>query len=421
MRSPVRGTTRQAAVRQRSGKRFSVIDDTMNALGGAGTQRVLDLARRHLGMDLAFIAEFTDDKQVYRGFAGDATSFGWELHDGPPLATGYCRRMIAGELPNAVPDSSLDPVARALPVTAQAGIGSYVGVPVYLTDGSLYGSLCTVSHGNHDVDDKDARFLTLLAELVSEEVQEERRRAASQTRVRELLDNQSIQIALQPIVEIHTGRMLGAEALSRFPRDHGPPDEVFATGHAVGLGSELERLAARHAFDTLPMLGAETYLAINLTPVVAMELATVALGLPELPLDRLVLEITEHSAVDNYELLRDSLAAARKRGLRLAIDDTGAGYASLHHVVQLHPDIIKIDRSLVDGNADNPALRSVIRAFTALACDLGATVVAEGVEKEVDLDSARELGVHAAQGYLLARPSTEVEDVRRWLAGGLAV
>ena len=397
------------------------IDHPLNTLATQGTQRVLDLARRHLGMDLAFIAEFTDGKQVYRGFAGDATSFGWRLDDGPELASGFCQRMVTGDLPSAVADSSLDPVARDLPVTAQAGIGSYVGVPLYLTDGSLYGSLCTVSHSSHDVDEKDARFLGLLAELVAQELHEERRSASSRARISELIRGRSIEIALQPIVDVHTGRVVGAEALSRFPRDYGSPDQVFAAGHAVGLGRELERLAAGNAVEALTCLGPDAYLSINLTPAVAMELADVVLEAPGLPLDRVVLEITEHSAVDNYEILRDSLAATRERGLRLAIDDAGAGYASLHHVVQLRPDIIKIDRSLVHGNAENRALRSVIRAFTALADDLEAVVVAEGVETRADLCSARDLGVHAAQGYLLARPSTEREDVTRWLTTGFEV
>jgi EAL domain-containing protein (putative c-di-GMP-specific phosphodiesterase class I) len=220
-------------------------------------------------------------------------------------------------------------------------------------------------------------------------------------------------------VDLHTGAILGMEALSRFPDGFGPPDVVFDAAHRAGVGMELERVAARRAFETLPQLGPEVYLAINLAPAVAIELARVALDTPDLPVNRLVLEITEHAAVENYAILRDSLAAVRRRGLRLAIDDAGAGYASLQHIVELSPDLIKADRSLVDGVANDQARRSVVRAFVGLAADLDAVVVAEGVERPVDLDTVRGLGVHAAQGYLFARPSIDRTEVGGWIASGL--
>ena len=136
-------------------------------------------------------------------------------------------------------------------------------------------------------------------------------------------------------------------------------------------------------------------------------------------LTNLVLEITEHAAVESYSELRSSLQAVREQGLRLAIDDAGAGYASLKHVVELAPDIIKIDRSLVDGVSADRARRSVVSAFVLLALDLGATVVAEGVECRADvLQAVEDLGVDAAQGYLLARPSTSRLQLTKWQAAG---
>jgi len=106
--------------------------------------------------------------------------------------------------------------------------------------------------------------------------------------------------------------------------------------------------------------------------------------------------------------------------LRLAIDDAGAGYASLKHVVELQPDIIKIDRSLIDGCAADRARRSAIGAFVLLALDSGAMVIAEGVELPADLEAIRDLGVDAAQGYLLARPTADRRKLQRWTAEPLA-
>ena len=385
----------------------------MTLAPATGLQQVLELAQRHLQMDLTFLAEFRDGQQVFRGFDGDAGSFGWALDEGLPLADAYCRLMVGGLLPGAVPDATAEPLTRDLSVTVDAGIGSYVGVPVRLADGTLYGSLCTVSHDARDLDAKDTKLLGLLAELVAVEAQalldQERARRA----IQQLLDDKDLEIACQPIVDLETGKARGLEALSRFPAEHGRPDEVFARAHRVGLGFALERLAVERALQVVPLLAPGQYVSVNATPEVAIGLAALCHEL-DLPMERIVLEITEHDAVHNYANLRDSLASCRARGLRLAIDDAGAGYASLHHIVELRPDIIKIDRSLIHGLHDDPARRSVVRAFTALAEDLGAHVVAEGVEDPLDLSSAYALGVQAAQGYLLGRPDTGIEQVRSW-------
>jgi EAL domain-containing protein (putative c-di-GMP-specific phosphodiesterase class I) len=136
----------------------------------------------------------------------------------------------------------------------------------------------------------------------------------------------------------------------------------------------------------------------------------------DLPLSQLVVEVTEQSVVRCYGDLRDVVAPLRAQGLRMAVDDAGAGYASLHHIVELQPDFIKVDRSLVHGVADDHARRVAVSAFVLLSLDLGATVVAEGVERPRDLSTLCDLGVHAAQGYLLGRPSTREGDLAKLAA-----
>jgi EAL domain-containing protein (putative c-di-GMP-specific phosphodiesterase class I) len=390
-----------------------------HAVTYGGMHKILQLARRHLHMDLALLTEFTEGEQVYRDVVGDSASFGCALDGRVPLSETYCRLMTSGKIPNAIPDTANVPAVRNLRATVQANIGSYVGVPVHLPDGSLYGSLCTVSHTSQPVDQKDARFLKLLAELLAGEVQADQERSSERARIERLMHGDRLEIALQPIVGLRCGSIVGAEALSRFPGGWGPPDAVFGTAHRVGVGLELERLAAQRALETLPLLSPGTYLAINLAPTVAIELARRSLELPDLPVDRLVIEITEHAAVENYASLRDSLKAARQQGLRLAIDDAGAGYASLKHVVELVPDVIKADRSLIDGVSEDRGRRSVVRAFVSVAADLEAVVVAEGVERTADLDTVRDLGVDAAQGFLFARPSTDRAAVHAWMTSGI--
>jgi EAL domain-containing protein (putative c-di-GMP-specific phosphodiesterase class I) len=134
-------------------------------------------------------------------------------------------------------------------------------------------------------------------------------------------------------------------------------------------------------------------------------------------MERLVLELTEHEAVESFAELRKSLEPLRERGLKLAIDDAGAGYASLQHIVELKPDLIKIDRSLIHRLASDPARRSVVSSFVLVGRELGALVVAEGAENHEDLAAAADLGVDGAQGYLIARPSTDPRDHAHWATG----
>jgi EAL domain-containing protein (putative c-di-GMP-specific phosphodiesterase class I) len=134
------------------------------------------------------------------------------------------------------------------------------------------------------------------------------------------------------------------------------------------------------------------------------------------PLDRVVVEITEHSSIADYKPVRAAREQLRERGVRVAVDDAGSGYASLRHVLELAPDLIKIDRSLISGVDADPVRGSMVAAVLMFALQSGASVVAEGVETVAELDVLRELGVEHAQGYLIARPSSDPHDWARWRA-----
>ncbi|MFC0456653.1 EAL domain-containing protein [Arthrobacter liuii] len=233
------------------------------------------------------------------------------------------------------------------------------------------------------------------------------RREQESAIVTAILEAESILTAFQPIIGLQEHRRFGVEALTRFPAGTGTPDTVFHSAHAVGLGTDLEVLAMRSAINFLPLIPEGQYLAVNLSPTAAFDLSAWIQDEADVDLARLVVELTEETAVDYYPALRSRLAPMRERGLRLAIDDAGAGYSSLLPIVELQPDIIKIDKSLVGGIAADHARRSAIRAIVGLAQDLDAATVAEGIETIADLNTARDLGITCGQGYLLGRPSTD--------------
>jgi EAL domain-containing protein (putative c-di-GMP-specific phosphodiesterase class I) len=304
-----------------------------------------------------------------------------------------------------------------IPCWAIRRLGLFVGVALRLSDGSLYGTLCCLSHEPNDaLGDRDVGFLSMIAELIVPDLDEQVARRRLRAALLELVSAESVDVAYQPIFDVHSNVCLGVEALARFPEPFAQPDPTFAEADQLGLGLALEDLVVRKAWAALSQLGAGQFLALNLTPGSLLELARRANRREDVPLSALVVEITEHTAIEAYADLRMELDRLRERGLRLAVDDAGAGYASLRHVLELRPDIVKIDRSLVQGLADDRARRVAVTAFVSLAQDLGSTVIAEGVENPADYEAVRDLGVHGAQGYLLGRPSSHPRDLARWTA-----
>jgi len=214
----------------------------------------------------------------------------------------------------------------------------------------------------------------------------------------------SLETAFQPIASLRTGHLIGLEALSRFQLDPPQrPDLWFADAAAVGMRVNLELRAVETALAHLRRIPAPAYLAVNVSPDAAVSprlfhlLANVA--------DRIVLELTEHTEVADYAALNRSLQSLRDRGARVAIDDAGAGFASFRHVLLLTPEIIKLDTSLTRGIDSDRARRSLASALISFASEIGATVVAEGIETRDELDILRSLGVRHGQGYHLAPPA----------------
>lgn len=249
--------------------------------------------------------------------------------------------------------------------------------------------------------------------VASADRRQARRLADQERRVRQVLGSGGLTLAFQPIVHVATSRLVGFEALARFA-DARTPDAWFDEADQVGLRAELELFAVERALAALPLVAPHLSLSINASPEVLQDdRFAAALRRPEVPLDRLVIEVTEHARIESYEALAEALRPLRQAGARLAVDDTGAGYASLTHVLRLRPDIIKLDRSLVTEVSGDRARRTLITALILLALELGASVTAEGVETEQDLRAVEDLGVDQVQGYLLGQPGPLLDHTRR--------
>jgi EAL domain-containing protein (putative c-di-GMP-specific phosphodiesterase class I) len=223
-------------------------------------------------------------------------------------------------------------------------------------------------------------------------------------RIQQILNDGLITMVFQPIIDLQTGEVRGVESLARLTAEpRRSPDLWFIEATNVGLGVELELRAIREALLQLDMLPPSVYMSINAGPATAAS-AVLREVLETVPLNRVVLEVTEHDAVSDYEALLDSLKDLRSRGLRLAVDDMGSGYANLRHILRLAPDIIKLDVELTRGiDVDTPK-RALASSFANFAREIGAKIVAEGMETKPEYETLKELGVHLGQGYYLARP-----------------
>ena len=227
------------------------------------------------------------------------------------------------------------------------------------------------------------------------------RRAMGQTRqvIQAVIRQSAFRPVFQPIVDLERNETIGYEGLTRFA-DGRAPDLVFAEAEAAGLGQELELATLARILRAAAGLPADALLSVNVSPELILS-GRLAAALPSWR-DRLILEVTEHVEINDYPAVR---AAVKAIGMvRLAVDDAGAGFASLRHVLELQPQFMKLDISLVRGIEGDPARQGLVAGMVYFAVLTDRTLIAEGIETKDELETLRMLGVDLGQGYLLGRP-----------------
>jgi PAS domain S-box-containing protein len=255
-----------------------------------------------------------------------------------------------------------------------------------LSDGTIYAS---------------ARDVT---EEIATEQQGQMRFEEQRARVLAVMADGGVHPVFQPIVNLRSLDIGGYEALSRFdPGSETTPEQWFDAADAAGLGPQLELHAIRRAVAHAYQLPATAFLSVNASPETLLrEDFSQLVG--ALHGESLVVEVTEHAAVEDYVPLQRALDRLRRHGVRLAIDDAGAGFASLKHIVRLLPEFIKLDLFLVRDIHEDPVKRAVVAGMLGVASQIGGKVIAEGVETQDELRVLMDLGVEWAQGYHLGRP-----------------
>jgi EAL domain-containing protein (putative c-di-GMP-specific phosphodiesterase class I) len=369
-------------------------------------------------MDVAFIAEFGERDRLFRHVDARGQS-PIKPGDRVSLEVGYCQKVVDGRLPELIPVAHALPASAALPETQAIPIGSHISVPIRLRDGRIYGTFCCFSFvADPSLTDRDLRVMHAFADVLADQI-ERRKEFYLEGTLRYKTINAALEagqphIIFQPIYSLGAGQAEILEALSRFQGAPARgPDVWFREAASIGLGPKLEAAAVRKALMALERVPAAVSISINASPDLVLS------GLLEpafryTDLSRVILEITEHATVTEYDHLLQALAPLRALGLRISVDDAGAGYASLRHILALEPDILKLDISLTRGIDHDCKRRALAAALIAFAREINTAISAEGIETAAELETVAALGVTHVQGYHLARPM-EIDAALRCL------
>lgn len=370
---------------------------------------LLSTLRSHLQMDAVYISEFKEQERIFQFTDTSDEIQGIAPGVCSPLEGSYCKKIVDGELPSVIPDTLQNDIAKQMPVTQRMGIRSYLGVPIRLSTGELYGSLCCFKTSpDAKLAEKDSIMLSAFAELAGKRI--ERLMQSSQVeneareRILSVINKSQLNMVYQPILNLNGDRITKFEALTRFKAEpYRTPDVWFNEAAKIGLGGLLEMHTIKVALEDLEKLPQGIAISINTSQHNIIN-GNIEHLLKHYDAKRVVLEITEHEIISDYVALKSSIDSLRKLGVRLAIDDAGAGYSTFQHILELNADIIKLDISLIKNIHLEKSKNALARALIVFANAMGAEIIAEGIETQDELDECRKLGIHKVQGYFIGRP-----------------
>lgn len=383
-------------------------------------KQMLHSLRVRLGMEVAFISHFTHGRRVFKYIDNAKDVDIIQVGASDPLDESYCQRVVDGRLPELIQNAQLLAAANELAATKLVPVGGHLSVPIYLTNGKLFGTYCTFSrHAKMDLNDRDHALIRVFADITASLIENSKKEfkelESQRSKIENAINDRDYHAVFQPIFHIKNNKLWGYEALTRFNNLKGTPDKIFEQADELGLGSKLGVQVMACALEDGMSFSQSLVLNLNATPELILSGALIELFAGYDDLSRYVLEITEHVVIQDYQEIQLAIAPLRKKGMRLAIDDTGAGYASFRHILLLKPEIIKLDISLIrdiDQSEEKQALTAALVAFSRRGNHL---IIAEGVETDAEMVTLRALGVDLVQGYLFSRsmPIQHFADLNR--------
>ena len=365
--------------------------------------------RDRLDMEVGFLSEFSNDQRVFRfvDCARDANIV--SVNSCGPLKDSFCEMIADGRLSQLVPDTRSSGELDLVPEFTTIPVMSHVSVPVVLSDGQTYGTFCIFSREvKPELNTRSLMLVRVFADVIAALIEDARKGMVESQRRRQviidLLERDELLLHAQPIYNLHTRAIDGFELLTRLSTDISlSPAQLFIDADRLGLSSLIGMRVIEKSKEALKVLPQNAYVSINVTPAFLEECDISGIFTDD-ECRRIVLELTEHDEIADYDLVNERLEPLRNAGMKLAIDDAGAGYASMRHILLLRPDMLKLDMSLIRDIDTDKDKRSLVAALYGFAQVQNYKVVGEGIETEAELATLEQLHVCCGQGYLLSRP-----------------
>ncbi len=332
-----------------------------------------------------------------------------------PLAERICRHLPGGpwiEVPQGLAGD--DPLDLAL---ADAGVRAAAFAPLHYGDDATGILQVALTHPRspHPREELAHRLPALIdfagfaGALLGPALAAGEQSARARTALQSMIDRRAFHAVFQPIVRIHEYIVVGYEALTRFD-DGARPDLRFAEAAALGLGLRLELATLRAALEASHKLPEDAFVSLNVSPDMLLEHEGLLALLRDSPRD-VVLEITEHVQVDDYFMLRAAITDLGE-DVQIAVDDAGAGFSSMRHILELQPQLVKLDTGLIRGIHQSTPQQALVAGMAFFGSRTACRIVAEGIETEAELECLKQLGIPLGQGYLLGRPKPAEESPR---------
>ncbi|MCK9502778.1 MAG: EAL domain-containing protein [Porticoccaceae bacterium] len=370
-------------------------------------QVLLDTAKHNIKADVGYIARFHDKEKIILLLNGNGEKNLGKLHIGSRIALedSLCHQVATQGKSYLLTASDTNPFLTLYDFPVKA----FLAVPVFLGDDDLFGAMCFLcSNDGQHLNDNAINIVHALSQVAGTflghkknelKAFEERRQSFEY-----LFHNNPHHMVYQPIVNLLDNKIVGIEALSRFDTTpNKPPSHWFHEAWEFGLGIDLEIRALQSVIREINNMPEDIFICINMSPLtVTSQALQNALNIESA--SRIVIEITEHKTIVEYAPIIEALRALKKLSIRVAIDDVGTGYSGLYHILQIKPDLLKLDISLTRNIHQDPAKQALASAIVAFSARIGATIIAEGIETKEEADALRVLGIGYGQGFYFAKP-----------------
>ncbi|SIT12086.1 EAL domain, c-di-GMP-specific phosphodiesterase class I (or its enzymatically inactive variant) [Thalassolituus maritimus] len=369
---------------------------------------LLRTVRTKLRMEVGFISRFDGDMRTFylvdSAPGVDIVRAGGSDYRGESL----CQRVVDGRAPQLIADAQRTAGASDLAAVKLVPVGAHISVPIVFSDGTVFGTFCVFSRYvipelNHRSLAMCRVFADAIAAMIEEAdalpLHESEHRIQLKNEVTELITKHGLKYVRVPLVNLNTGKQEGTElipSLVRTTDNLASPLLLVHQAVRLGLAKLIGVNLMEQLFATLSALPDEHYVVINVTPEFLAEFSF-TVWLSDDLCRRIVFEISEHDRVASYHELKRVLQPLRQSGIRLSIDNAGAGFASMQHILQLQPEFVKLDSCLTCGVASDTAQQAMLQALLLFSRSQGSTLVADGISNQQDEDYLLHSGISLGQ------------------------